>query len=104
MPKHPYASLKFEKFRVEGGWNSYDCLGKKHLESGEFLILKWPDGTFEKVSIRVYTHSESVSDMGVPATETHTQAHATIDHGGASLTVRLTSIKGLMGASLKQKD
>ena len=101
---HPYASLKFEKFNWEGGWSSYARLGKNRLENGEFVILQWPDGTFEKVCVDLRHTCTIVSDMGNPAEEHSYAAWTSINHNGSPIDVLLTSIKGLKGSSLKKKD
>ncbi len=101
---NPYKDLKFEKFNVEGGWSSFDRLGKFRLDDGEFVILQWPDGEYEKVKVSVRRSCEMVQDMGTQAETWYNNAYAKINLHGCPYELRLVEFKNLKGASLKQRD
>lgn len=67
------------KIEKKGDWGSYDdTLDGARLVDGELLIVRWPDGHLEQITVNVRAEVGSVSDHGkMYDTHSHVSYHVT---------------------------
>lgn len=74
-------------------WCEYDQLDGVDLVDGEHLLVEWPDGNKERVTIRVMTDSYETSDMGHRCDIPTKTAHVVKDVNGVAVKVPLLGVK-----------
>ena len=91
------SEIKYERFSVSGNWAHRACLGGIRIKDCDQLVIKWLDGTTQRVTPRVSESTERISDMGQPCDIPVSRAWISIDHNGSVFEVSLTGIKSLEG-------
>lgn len=82
-----------KKVITYSNWCEIDQLDGKDLENGEWLRVKWPDGSITRAKVRVEKTIYSISDMGSPCDIPVSRAYVRVPHRGASARIRLAENK-----------
>jgi hypothetical protein len=76
-------------------WCEIDQLDGVTLKDGEWLRVKWPDGTKTRAKVRVEQTSYRISDMGSPCDIPVSKAFVRVPYKGASARIRLAEHKDI---------
>lgn len=84
-----------------GDWGSYaDSLDGEPLDAGEQIIIQWPDGHLQQITVAIELEHGTVSDHGHVSSTTSKHAFFNVDYRGMSVKIPL---EGLPAQRVKPK-